>query len=146
MRLRLLSRRRRTQDGAAAVEFALVFAFVLVPTLMGMLQYGWYFYATQNASNGAREVARRLSVGDCQTGSTAQTLARNVANFETLTLTFGSTSAPSSKTLPPVGQVLRVTTQVNGQIIQFLPMPDDGQITKIVDVRVEDNTQDSPCP
>lgn len=146
MRLGRGIRRRRGDGGAVAVEFALVFCFVLVPTLMGMLQYGWFFYTSQVASNGAREVARRLSVGDCQTGTNAQTLARNVSGFDTLTLTYGSTSNSTSKTLPAVGQVLRVTVQVNGAIIEFLPMPDNGQITRVVDARVEDTNPDSACP
>ena len=144
--MRTLTSSRRSEDGAAAVEFAFIFAAVFVPLLMGMLQYGWYFYATQATTSGAREAARRLSVGDCKTGTAAQTHAQNVSGFKSLALDFGPTTAPSSNTLPPTGDVLRVEARVNGKIIGFLPMPSDGQITRVVEARVEDQLQDSPCP
>ena len=142
---RMWSRRRRTDDGAAAVEFALIFAFVLVPLLMGMLQYGWFFYTSQVTSSATRETARRLSVGDCQAVNAAQAYARKQAGFSTLTLSFGSTSAPTSNTLPTAGNVVRVTANMDGKVIGFLPLPDDGQITRAVEARVEDTTEDSPC-
>lgn len=138
--------RRRDHRGAAAVEFALIFAFVLVPTVLGMLQYGWYFYSSQVTSSAAREAARRLTVGDCQTGASAATYARQQSGFSTLSLDYGSPATPTSNSLPAVGQVVRVTAQVDGGIIGFLPLPNDGQITRTVDARVEDTSEDTPCP
>ncbi len=140
--------RRGNEDGAAAVEFALIFSLVLVPLLMGMLQYGWYFYSSQVTSSAARESARRLTVGDCQGGTSptkATQFARQQSGFSTLSLSYGSTTAPTSNTLPAVGQVLRVTAQVDASIIGFLPVPNGGQITRTVDARVEDTDEDSTC-
>ncbi len=146
MRAAALRPRRRSDSGAAAVEFALIFALVLVPTLMGMLQYGWYFYSTQVTSSSARETARRLSVGDCQDSGAATQFARQHSGFTDLTLSYGSPTSPSSNSLPAVGTVLRVSARMDGNIIGFLPLPNDGQITRTVDARVEDTTEDTSCP
>jgi Flp pilus assembly protein TadG len=146
MRMVTTTPRRRQEGGAAAVEFALIFAFVLVPTVLGILQYGWYFYSSQVTSSATREAARRLTVGDCQTGTAAQSLARNHSGFSTMTLTYGTPAASTTNTLPAAGQVLRVRASVDGGIISFLPLPNGGQITRTVDARVEDTTQDTACP
>jgi hypothetical protein len=47
----------RAQDGAAAVEFALVSA-LLFTVLFGILQYGLYFNDSLNVRQGVREAAR----------------------------------------------------------------------------------------
>ena len=141
-------RRRAAEDGAAAVEFALIFSLVLVPLLLGMLQYGWYFYASQVTGSAARETARRLTVGDCQGGTSptkATQFARTQSGFKDLTLSYGPTSNTTSNALPAVGQVVRVTAQSDGAIINFFPLPADGQITRTVDARVEDVVEDSSC-
>jgi Flp pilus assembly protein TadG len=52
----------RGQDGAAAVEFALIVG-VLVMLLFGMLQFGVAFFQLQNLRSAAREGARLAAVG-----------------------------------------------------------------------------------
>ena len=136
--------RHRSDSGAAAVEFAIVFSFMLVPLLMGMLQYGWYFYTSQITASATRETARRLSVGDCQGAGQAQAFARQQAGLTTLVVTYGS-STSQNNTLPPVGDVLRVTSDLDAVLFEFLPMPSDGLIRRTVDARVEDTFEDSPC-
>jgi len=143
-RTRGSKRRRRGESGAAAVEFALIFGFLLVPLVMGLLEYGWYFYTSQVTGAAARDTARRLTVGDCQASGAAQTYARQTSGITTLTLTFGSTSTQDN-TLPTVGETLRVQASTNGALFTFLPLPNDGQITREVDSRVEDDTEDTPC-
>ena len=138
------SRRSRREGGAAAVEFALIFGFLLVPLTMGLLEYGWYFYTSQVTGSAARDTARRLTVGDCQASGAAQAYARQTSGIKTLTLTFGTTSTQNN-TLPPVGDTLRVQASSDGGLFTFLPLPNDGQITRQVDSRVEDDTEDSPC-
>ena len=150
MRVVAAPHHRRADDerGAAAVEFALIFSLILVPLLLGMLQYGWYFYTSQVTGSAARETARRLTVGDCQGGTAptkATSFARRQSGLTTLTLSYGSTATPTSNTLPAIGQVVRVTATVDGSIIGFLPLPNGGQITRTVDARVEDVTEDSTC-
>ncbi len=54
--------RLRREDGAAAVEFALI-AGVLAMLIFGMLQYGLAFFQLQNLRAAAREGARVGAVG-----------------------------------------------------------------------------------
>lgn len=116
-----LFRSRDEQRGASAVEFALI-SLPLLTLMLGMLQYGWYFFSAQSASSGARESARRLVVGDCTGSGQALQFARRQANQSTLTLTWGTPGATATTvstpgTLPAVGQTLRVVVTVDGGII-----------------------------
>lgn len=54
--------RRTDDDGAAAVEFALV-STLLLTLLFGIVQYGYYFFQSQSATASAREGARLAAVG-----------------------------------------------------------------------------------
>ncbi|HEV8565267.1 MAG TPA: TadE/TadG family type IV pilus assembly protein [Actinomycetota bacterium] len=60
-RSRLTGRLRR-DEGAAAVEFALI-AGVLALLLFGMMEYGLFFLQAQTLKSGAREGARQAAVG-----------------------------------------------------------------------------------
>ena len=145
-----MRRARRDETGATAVEFALVFCVVLVPLLMGLLQFGWYFYTAQVAGSAARETARRLAVGDCRTGVEASQFAADQANLA-LELTFGTPGAAAgavtTTTMPAPGEPMRVRVDLDqdAQLFEFLPMPHDGAIVRTVDTRVEDDQADSPC-
>lgn len=57
MRARLV--RPRHDRGAAAVEFGLIFTFVIAPLLCGILDYGLLFNDSISARNGVREAARQ---------------------------------------------------------------------------------------
>jgi Flp pilus assembly protein TadG len=62
--MRALRRRpRRGDDGAAAVEFALVGGFLLVPLLLGVIVYGYYFLSTTTVNSALRDGARTAAVG-----------------------------------------------------------------------------------
>ena len=52
----------RREDGAAAVEFALI-AGVLAMLIFGMLQFGLAFFQLQNLRSATREGARLAAVG-----------------------------------------------------------------------------------
>jgi Flp pilus assembly protein TadG len=54
--------RRGTDEGAAAVEFALI-APLLFILLFGIVVFGMGFYTQQGAAAAAREAARRAAVG-----------------------------------------------------------------------------------
>ena len=55
--LRLDCVRRRSQRGAAAVEFALVMPILLM-LVFGAIQYGIYFWSSQGGSDAARSASR----------------------------------------------------------------------------------------
>jgi Flp pilus assembly protein TadG len=64
MRDTRLRRRRRGEDGAAAVEFALV-AMLLFTLLFGIIQFSLWFWAWQAGGHAAREAARVAAVSPC---------------------------------------------------------------------------------
>lgn len=63
------------QDGASAVEFALI-APLLFSLLLGTIQYGSLFLVQNRMTDTARDTARRLAVGDLATESDAETYAK----------------------------------------------------------------------
>jgi len=74
--------RRDAQRGAAVLEFALAI-FFLAPLLMGMMQYGYYFYISMNVLEAQHQglvAAARTSGVSCAVGATAaQITARTAA-------------------------------------------------------------------
>jgi Flp pilus assembly protein TadG len=142
------SRRKRDRRGAAAVEFALVM-LPLITLLLGTIQFGFYFFTSQSASSAARETARRLVVGDCRASGEAQNFAAGQANVSNLTLTYGTPGAGrydvNEGAVPAIGQTLRVRVQADGDIMHFIPMPDGGRVTRVVNARVEDDTVSASC-
>lgn len=62
--------RRGREKGAAAVEFALVLPILLV-ILMGVIDFGLYFYNDLQLTHVARDAARYLSVSDEAAANTA---------------------------------------------------------------------------
>ena len=59
--MRASKRSFRRQEGAAAVEFAIV-ASLLFMLIFGIIDFGFAFHAWNNTANAAREGARRAAV------------------------------------------------------------------------------------
>lgn len=82
---------RTNDDGAAAVEFALV----LIPLLLvvfGIVEFGLGFFQAQGANAGVREAARRAAVGavaTCNTG-TGQSDLKGIVAGAASGVTFGT--------------------------------------------------------
>ena len=144
-----LAASRKGQDGASAVEFALVLMPLLV-LVFGILQYGWYFYSSQLGASTAREAVRRVAVGDCPGDPELMT-------FVTSRLGSAATSAPTVTRAytdansvaiagPTVGGKVTVTITFQSLDLNFpfIPVPDGAQIVRAVDARVED-TNSSGC-
>lgn len=55
---RIVYRLKKNEKGQALVEFALVFVFVLIPILFGIMEFGRIFSANLIVINAAREGAR----------------------------------------------------------------------------------------
>ncbi len=125
--------RKREQDegGAAAVEFGLLvipFCFLL----FGMIQFGWYFWTAEGTNSAAREVARRVVVGDCW--NEANQMAVALEHSPNVTVV---DVAPDPAGLD-VGDEVVVTITSDSDIIAFLPdviIP--GTVTRTYEARME---------
>ena len=69
----------RKEDGAAAVEFAIV-ASLFFMLVFGIIDFGFAFHSWNNAANAAREGARKAAVS----ADTAAIQARTIAAASTL--------------------------------------------------------------
>jgi hypothetical protein len=111
----------RSRDrGAVAVEFALVFVFVLLPLLLGIIDFGRMWFAqvtlTQSAREGARLEALNTSAGAANvcTGTT-----RSAASLGSIHVFVGTdpTACTDDASVPPctAGQdaVVKTTYKTN---------------------------------
>jgi Flp pilus assembly protein TadG len=105
--------------------------FVMV---IGLIEYGWYFYVAQNTSGAASTVTRKLAVGDCWASGAALAYAQGQSSQVT-----GLSISPSQTTSPAVGTSITVTVTADGKIMSFLPVPNGGTITRTVSSQVEDD-------
>ena len=144
-------RDRRNQSGAAAVEFALV----LLPMLylvFGLIQYGFYFYSMQSGSAAVNHALRRIAVGNCTTTSQVQSLlysdlgaATTASSASGVTTTVTYMKADGSATTPAPGEIggsvtLTATFPVVNMHFPFIPIPNNGDVTRTNVARVEYTT------
>ncbi len=139
----MLRRRKDSERGAAAVEFALV-SLILVTLIGVVFQFSIYLWAFQAASNGAREGARAWAVNPCATNNsdavvTAVTpAARPGTTTATAAFTKGAGNTASTK---EPGDTVKVTVKMKPRTIAFNLVPGlnyNGDITKTATARVED--------
>ena len=137
-------RGNKTESGAAALEFGLIVGTILIPLLLGVVQYGWYFYVAQTTGGAATHVTRRLAVGDCWGSGEALAFVKNEVasdpNQTALALT------PATNSGAEIGATqLNVTVTSDGDLMGFLPMPHGGTITRSVSTMIEDTTSSGTC-
>lgn len=131
MRLLGSTRRRRTQKGAAAVEFALVMPILLL-LVFAVIQYGLYFWAVQGGADSARSAARLAATNDVGTLTCAEFRAAVTDSIDQ----FDDGQAPlisrkyyvgTSNTLRTTGDIVEgdtVEVQVSFHAVDFgLPVP-----------------------
>jgi Flp pilus assembly protein TadG len=126
-------RKRRDERGASAVEFALIMIpfFVMI---LGLIEYGWYFYVAQNTSGATTTVARKMEVGDCWASGEAKTFAKNQsAQVTSAANSLGATASPAP------GTAFTITVTADAKLMDFLPVPNGGTITRTVSAQVEDD-------
>ena len=123
---------------------------MLLPLLflvLGIIQYGVYFWSMNSGSNAVGDEVRRMAVGDCQTD-----LERK--HFLSVRLGSATTSAESAitttvvyydlngneATTPVIGGTVRLTGTYDAPNFRFplIPVPSGGQISRTFDARVED--------
>ena len=123
--------KRRREDGAAAVEFALVLP-IFVFLLFGVIQFGFYFWTAETANSAAREAARRVVVGDCW-DSTKMT---NYVKSQAPQASSATKSVGDPSTLA-VGNTITITVTANSNILNFFPVPNT--VTREYVARMEVN-------
>lgn len=124
----------RRENGAAAVEFALVLP-ILAALLLGMIQLSWYFFVANSASSSAREAARRVVVGDCW-GNQFQPFVTGQAPTTT-SATYSPTDLAANTVA--VGDAVTITVTADAAIINFIPgFPQT--VTRSFTARLEDKT------
>lgn len=141
--------RRRSDAGAVVVEFALVMPLLLL-LVLGIIQYGVYFWSMNAGSNAVGDAVRRLSVGDCQSSSELKRfLATRLGSATTtsesnLGVTLQYTDASGAVTTAPgeVGGNVRLTVVYQATDFNFplIPVPDNGTVTRSFDARTEDTS------
>jgi Flp pilus assembly protein TadG len=81
--------RARGEEGAAAVEFALIVG-VLAMLIFGMLQFGLAFFQLQNLRAATREGARAGAVGAAVDDGTSDSITSHVQAASGISTSFGS--------------------------------------------------------
>lgn len=134
---------RSRQDGAAAVEFALV-GSLLITLLFGILQYGLYFDDSLNASQSVRETARMSVVGKAAPSCGAPTgWARVTCTVKAMVgrgnaATYVKVAAPDGWAK---GNLLQVCILVRSRgDIGMLPMPNGGFVKASLRMSIEDDS------
>ncbi|WP_292604554.1 MULTISPECIES: TadE/TadG family type IV pilus assembly protein [unclassified Nocardioides] len=118
------------------MEFALVVPLVLL-ILVGVVQYGYHYWAMQTAAASAREAARRLIVGTDPTCTVAE--AQDRAGGPAV-----GTLAPSvvyryhnATNTAKRGALVTVTVTIQSLDIGLVPLPSGGVVTQSATNRVE---------
>lgn len=147
---RRLGPRRRRQEGAVTVEFALV----LLPLLLivfGIIQYGIYFFSLQSGTSVTREALRKVSVGDCQdAGQLEDYIESRLVGASTGNLSVTRTYLDqdgNTSSGPVVGGVATIEVAYDSLNLNlpFLPFLDDPRIVRTADARTEDDVEHSAC-
>jgi len=134
--------RRRSEGGAAAVEFALVMP-LFVALLFGMLEFGWYFWTAETTSSAARETTRRIIVGDCWANPNAFAVAHGPR--VTGTVLKDENDAPiASPAGLEVGDTIKVELTANSDLINFFPLIPNTVKREYV-ARMEDTSDNGAC-
>ncbi|GAB3767544.1 hypothetical protein GCM10027600_19510 [Nocardioides ginsengisegetis] len=128
--------RARSDDGSTVVEFALVFPIVLL-VVLGIIQYGYQYWALETAAATAREAARRLIVGTDPTCTVDA--ARAHAEFPNVgstppTVTYRYANATNTAAR---GVLVTVTVRIQSLDLAILPVPDHGTVIQSATNRVE---------
>jgi Flp pilus assembly protein TadG len=123
-----IRRSRRDDHGAQAVEFALLFTFVLGPLLYGLIAFGFILNQQITSSQLAREAARTAAICSTQAGSSAGTCnAAGVSRFNAnKPAGFGSGTAAVNSSACFSGAPASATATVS--IAPALPVPGLGTI------------------
>lgn len=134
--------RPRTERGAAAVEAALALSALLLPLLLGVVQYGMYFWQAQRVPASVPRLATDELVGTFTCGD----LVTRVTSLLTVAPEDGvrqqATTVTGVVVRPLAGQGADVTvvleTDAADELFPFLPLPHDGAVVTEFTTRLDD--------
>ena len=136
---------RRPERGASAVEFALVMLPLFYLTF-GIIQYGLYFWGMQAGTSATSDAVRRITVGDCETTALLRPYLKDRIGSASPTAAGSIGATPvykkedgTSASAPALGGsvTLTVTFDAINLNFPFIPLPDDGTVTREVFGRIE---------
>lgn len=129
-------RHRRGDDGAAAVEFALV-SVLLFTVLFGILQYGYYFYQLSSANAASREAARLAATGVADCTKFRAAVNSRVSGVTLTKIETSITTAPVGS--PGDGDVVNVTVTFSPTKFgfPFVPFISDSTQSQVAKARIE---------
>lgn len=141
---------RGAEDGAAAVEFALVCS-LLFTVVFGIIQYGLFFNDSLSTRQGVRDGARLGVVRNFATSSPCTTEADDMAKLKCSTKRLIGTPAETTYV-----KVVKPTTWARAQPLVvcavvktygtngLLPMPDGGYASSVTQMSIEQDA--TPLP
>jgi hypothetical protein len=136
--------RMRRDDGAAAVEFALV-STLLFMLLFGIIAFGIALFDQQSAVQSAREAARQAAVGAFADCTAFDKYVQDDAAPTALHLTGQSLKADSGQD-PGDPLVVQLDYTVDLSIVAWLPgIPDTLTLTQTATTRLEQHINYSSC-
>jgi Flp pilus assembly protein TadG len=144
---------RRRDDGAAAVEFALILILFLT-LLFAMIQYGFYFWSAQSGSATTKEALRQVSVGNCQVQSELEKFindrlgaARTSDAVVSRTYKHTDNSTTQDPAASNVGDVvtLTVTFDTLNLHFPFVPFLNQARVSRTDTARLEDTSASGTC-
>lgn len=118
------------------VEFALVVPLVIF-LIVGVIQYGYHYWAMQTASASAREAARRLVVGTdpgCTIAEARDKASGPAVGSGVPTVTYAYDNASNTAVR---GSLVTVTVTIQSLDIGLVPLPSGGVVTQSATNRVE---------
>ena len=134
---------RGRDRGAAAVEFALVVPLLLL-LVMGILDYGRFFFDSVSLRQGAREGARQAVVqrygASCTTGTVGAKIACSAKAASDITIGTPVVRIPTQAADWAQGKQLLVCMQSKEQGTGFVPLPAGGIIKTKTYMSIEKGT------
>lgn len=132
------------ERGSVVVEFALVVPLVLV-LIVGVIQYGYHYWAMQTAAAAAREAARRLVVGTDPVCTVVEAQARAAgpavgSSQPSVVYVYDNPENTAER-----GALVTVTITLQSLDIGLVPLPSGGVVSESATNRVE-NVPIDPLP
>lgn len=140
------------ERGAAAVELGLVAGVVLIPLLVGVLQWGDYLWKAQRVDTISPAIPSGEVVGTFTCAGLKDAVARSVVTLvndldpETGDISLSDVTVTVVEVLPDVGVTLEIHIETSaGGLASLVPLPGGGALVtdfsqRIADVRVSDVT------